>query len=129
MTILCEGTTTTYRSYLKFNVSGLTGSVTGVKLRLFATDASSNTVHVLPVADTSWTEAAITWNNKPATGSPDAGAASVPTLNAYNEINLSPTAVSANGAVSFGLTIDGTNSAIFSSSEGANAPQLVVTHS
>jgi uncharacterized repeat protein (TIGR02059 family) len=124
-----EGTTTTYRTYLKFDVTGLTGSVTSAKLRLFATDASSNTVHVLPVADTSWTEGAITWNNKPATGTPEVGAASVPTLNAYNEITLSPTAVSGNGAVSFGLTIDGTNSAIFSSSEGANAPQLVLTQS
>jgi uncharacterized repeat protein (TIGR02059 family) len=124
-----EGTTTTYRSYLKFDVSGLTGSVTSVKLRLYATDASPNIVHVLPVADTSWTEGVITWDNKPATGTPDAGSAAVPTLNAYNEITLSPTSVSGNGLVSFALTIEGSNSAIFSSSEGANAPQLVVTQS
>jgi Cadherin-like domain len=124
-----EGTTTTYRTYLKFDVSGLTGSVTGVKLRLFATDASSNVVHVLPVADTTWTEGAITWDSKPATGTPDAGSAAVPTLNGYNEITLSSSSVSGNGTVSFGLTIEGTNSAIFSSAEGANAPQLVVTHS
>ena len=70
-----EGTTTTYRTYLKFDVSGLTGPVTSVKLRLFATDASPNIVHVLPVADTIWTESVITWANKPATGTPDAGAA------------------------------------------------------
>ncbi len=127
-----EGTSTIYRSYLKFNVSGLTGTVTGVKLRLFATDASTNIVHVLPVADTSWIESGtggITWANKPATGTPDAGAATVPTLNAYNDITLSPSSVSGNGLVSFGLTIDGSNSAIFSSKEGANAPQLVVTQS
>jgi uncharacterized repeat protein (TIGR02059 family) len=124
-----EGTTTIYRTYLKFDVSGLTGTVTSVKLRLFATDASPNIVHVLPVADTTWSEGAITWDNKPPTGTPDAGSAAVPNLNAYNEITLSPTSVSANGMVSFGLTIEGTNSAIFSSSEGANAPQLVVTQS
>jgi hypothetical protein len=127
-----EGTTTTYRTYLKFNVTGLTGSVTAVKLRLFATDASSNIVHVLPVADTSWIESGaggITWDNRPAMGSPEVGSGPVPTLTAYNDITLSPSSVSGNGVVSFGLTIDGTNSAIFSSKEGANAPQLVVTQS
>jgi hypothetical protein len=110
-------------------VTGLTGPVASVKLRLFATDASPNIVHVLPVADTTWTEGLITWDNKPATGTPDAGSAAVPTLNGYNEITLSPSSVSGNGQVSFALTIEGTNSAIFSSSEGANAPQLVVTQS
>ena len=127
-----EGTTTTYRTYLTFNVTGLTSSVTAVKLRLFATDASPNIVHVLPVADTSWIESGaggITWDNRPAMGSPEAGSGPVPTLTAYNDITLSPSSVSGNGVVSFGLTIDGTNSAIFSSKEGANAPQLVVTQS
>jgi uncharacterized repeat protein (TIGR02059 family) len=127
-----EGTTTTYRTYLKFDVTGLTGTVTGVKLRLFATDASPNTVHVLPVADPSWIESGtggITWDNRPAMGSPEAGSGPVPTLSAYNDITLSPSSVSGNGVVSFGLTIDGTNSAIFSSKEGANAPQLVITQS
>ena len=124
-----EGTGTTYRTYLKFTVTGLTGPVTSVKLRLHASDASSNIVRVLPVTDTTWTEGALNWNNKPATGTPEHGSAPVPTLNAYNEITLSPSAVSGNGVVSFGLTIDGTNSAIFSSTEGANAPQLVVTQS
>ncbi len=104
-----EGTTTTYRTYLKFNVTGLTGSVTAVKLRLFATDASSNIVHVLPVADTSWIESGaggITWDNRPAMGSPEVGSGPVPTLTAYNDITLSPSSVSGNGVVSFGLTIE-----------------------
>jgi uncharacterized repeat protein (TIGR02059 family) len=127
-----EGTTTIYRTYLKFNVTGLTGSVTAVKLRLFATDASPNIVHVFPVADTTWIESGtggITWDNRPALGATESGSAAVPTLNGYNEITLSPSSVGGNGVVSFGLIIDGTNSAIFSSKEGANAPQLVVTQS
>ncbi len=120
----------TYRTYLKFTVSGLTGPVTAVKLRLYATDASPNIVRVFPVAASpAWAEGTVNWNNKPALGTPELGSAAVPTLDAYNEITLSPSAVSGNGAVSFGLTISSTNSAIFSSSEGANAPQLVVTYS
>ena len=125
-----EGTSTTYRSYLRFNVTGLTGPVSGVKLRLYASDASPNIVHVFPVADTTWIElgtGSITWTSKPAMGGTQLGSAAVPTLNGYNEITLNPGAVGGNGLVSFGLTIDGTNSAIFSSREGANHPQLVVT--
>src|SRR3954464_327741 len=56
-----------YRSYVKFDVSGVAGlSVTSVTLRLFITDqsASSQTVHV--VADTSWTETGITYASAPA---------------------------------------------------------------
>jgi hypothetical protein len=118
----------TYRTYLKFTVTGLTGTVTSVKLRLFATDASPNVANVFAVTNTTWTEGTINWNNKPAMETTVLGSAAVPTPNAYNEITLSPSAISGNGVVSFGLTISGTNSAIFSSSEGADAPQLVVTH-
>jgi uncharacterized repeat protein (TIGR02059 family) len=112
----------TYRTYLKFTVTGLTGTVTSVKLRLFATDASPNVANVFAVTNTTWTEGTINWNNKPAMETTVLGSAAVPT------ITLSPSAISGNGVVSFGLTISGTNSAIFSSSEGADAPQLVVTH-
>jgi uncharacterized repeat protein (TIGR02059 family) len=122
-----ETTTTIYRTYLKFDVSGLTGSVTSVKLRLFATDASPNIVHVASTTN-AWTESTITWDTKPAPGT-ERGTSPVPTLNAYNEITLDPASISGNGEVSLVLTIEGTNSAIFSSSEGANAPQLVITQS
>jgi hypothetical protein len=125
-----ETGTNTYRTYLRFNVTGVSGPVTGVRLRLYASDASPNIVHVWPVTDTTWIETgsgSITWTNKPPMGTPELGSRAVPTLNAYNEIVLSPSAVAGNGLVSLGLTIDGTNSAIFHSKEGANDPQLVVT--
>ncbi len=123
------GTSSIYQSFLRFNVTGLSGSVTGVKLRLFVTDASPNTQSVYPVADTSWGETAITWNNAPAMGGTALGAATAPTASSYVEINLSTAAVTGNGLVSFGLQSNGTNSAIFSSREGANHPQLVITQS
>ena len=121
----------TYRSYLRFTVTGLAGPVSGVKLRLWVSDASPNIVTSSRSPDTTWIESgnadSITWTSKPAMGGTQLGSAAVPTLNGYNEITLDPGAVGGNGLVSFGLTIDGTNSAIFSSREGANHPQLVVT--
>jgi hypothetical protein len=118
----------TYHDYLKFNVSGLTGTVSTVKLRLFVTDVSPDSGSVYGVTDTSWSEGSIIWNNAPTIGTTALGAAGATTTpNTWVEITLSPTAVSANGVVSFALKTTSTNSSIFSSSEGTNPPELVVT--
>ncbi len=123
--------TNTYRTYLRFNVTGLTGSVTGVKLRLYANTGSSNIQSVYATTtNPNWIESgtgSITWTNAPAIGSTLWGSSSVPTTGAYNEIVLSPTAITGNGLVTFAVKSSGTTSAYFSSKEGANAPQLVIT--
>ena len=124
-----------YRSFLRFNVSGITGPITNIKLRLYATDASPDAQGVYPVADTTWIETgpnggtAINWNNQPAMGLSTVGSAPTNTLNGYNEITLNNSAISGNGLVSFGLRSAGSNSAIFSSREAAAGfrPQLVIT--
>jgi PKD repeat protein len=111
-------------SYLKFTVSGVTGPVSGVKLRLFVTDASSVAGKIYAVADTSWTEGTITWNTKPAAGSLLGSGASAP-LGAWVEFDLGA-AITGDGIYSFVLK-DGSNDAVwYSSKEGANPPQLVV---
>jgi hypothetical protein len=55
-----------YESYLKFNVSSISGAV---KLQLYgqisSTSATNITVGAYAVADTSWAETGTTWNNKP----------------------------------------------------------------
>ena len=125
------GTGPTYRSYLRFNVTGLTGQVLSAKLRLYTTDTSTDIQSVLnTVTNPNWIETgtgSITWNNAPSIGSTVLGSSSVPTVNAYNEITLSPSAVTGNGLVTFAIRSSGTNSAIFNSKEGANDPQLVIT--
>src|SRR5689334_7592889 len=51
-----------YRSYLTFDVAGLAGqTVTGVTLRLYVTDASSNGQAVYAVTDTTWSESGLTY--------------------------------------------------------------------
>jgi ELWxxDGT repeat protein len=58
-------------TYLRFNVGALS-SVTGARLRLFGhlveTAPEPVNARVHPVANVTWNENAITWNNRPATG-------------------------------------------------------------
>src|SRR5690606_18524726 len=56
-------------AYIRFNVQGLSGTPDSVTLRLYASNGTSNGPQVVRVADTSWSETGITWNNRPATGS------------------------------------------------------------
>ena len=121
-----------YRSYLQFNVAGVSGTVSDVKLRLFVTDASPNLQQVFAVSPDTWIEAGaggITYNATPVIDTPANPLAGAPVpATGWVEIDLPNAAVSGNGPVSFALKSAGTNSAIFSSREGANDPQLVVTY-
>src|SRR5690606_25534229 len=56
-------------AYIRFNVQGLSGTPDSVTLRIYASNGTSNGPQVVRVADTSWSETGITWNNRPATGS------------------------------------------------------------
>ena len=130
--VATDATNPIYRTYVKFNVSGITGrNVTSVKLRLFCTDAGPDGGSVFAV-DSGWVENALTWANAPALpGTPSAPAVAA-ALNAPVEISLPASAVSTNGApadgtYSFALAGASTNSVIYGSRESANPPQLVVT--
>src|SRR5690606_10532743 len=73
-------------SYLRFNVQGVNGTVTNAKLRLWVENGTSNGPKLLRVADNSWSETAINWNNRPATGTVvgDIGTTSVGTWVEYD---------------------------------------------
>jgi hypothetical protein len=59
-------------TYLQFNTATATGTVSSAVLRLYGSldDNRDNNipVNVYAVSNTTWTESAIAWNNKPATG-------------------------------------------------------------
>ena len=121
------GTSTdpTYRSYLRFDVAGVSGQVTAVTLRLSASDPSPNGQGVYAVAP-GWTEAGITYGNAPSIGGTALGSAAVPSTG-YNDIALASSSVAGDGSIWLGIISAGTNSAIFDSREGAAPPLLVVT--
>ena len=112
-------------SYLKFSVTGVTGPVSSVKLRLRVSDASATAGRIYAVANTTWSESTITWATKPEMGALLASGGSAP-LGAWVEFDLG-TSIAGNGAYTVVLKDGGTDGVWYSSKEGSSPPQLVVT--
>jgi calcineurin-like phosphoesterase family protein len=112
------------QSYLRFNLSGMSGSVQSAKLRLWVLNATVNGPAIYSCTDTSWAETAITWSNKPALANPRDDKAAV-SAGVWIEFDVTPF-VTGNGQVCVGLIAGSTDGIDFSSREGINAPQLVV---
>lgn len=122
-------------SYVKFNVTGLTGAVQSATLRLWVTNASPDGGAVYAVSPTylntttQWLETGLNWNNAPAiTGAP-LGSLGPVTAGRWVEIDVTAGVVAALGSgsrVSFALTNDSTNLAAYSSLNGVHPPELVV---
>ena len=120
------GTDPDVETYIRFPVSGLTGSIQSATLRLWVgTDATGNGPAVFTTAST-WSENSITWANRTArvgTGTDDKG--SIPT-NSWVEFNVA-SLIAGNGTYDFVLAGTSTDGINFSSREAAtNKPQLVI---
>jgi hypothetical protein len=115
---------TTFNSYLKFNVTGLSAPPVSVRLRLFVTDGgpAGGTLH--DVAD-GWSESTINWNNAPAIGGSSIATLGTVPSGQWRELDIT-SYVTGNGIYSIGIKTTNGNSVIFSSSEGANPPHLVI---
>ena len=114
-----------YRSYVKFTVAGVGGDVTAAKLRLHVADAGPDGGRVHLVANT-WTESGITWNNAPAIGGTPLSSVGAVTLGTWAEFDVS-SAVGGNGTYSFGLLNSNGDSVLYTSKEGLEPPELVLT--
>jgi hypothetical protein len=112
-------------SYLRFNLTGLNGTVIKATLRIYANSASTSGIQAHGVIDTNWGEKTITYANAPAMS----GVVSTSTAvkaNSWVEMNVT-SLVSANGLLSLAVTTSGATAINLASREsGANAPQLVV---
>ncbi|QEC43937.1 DUF7594 domain-containing protein [Pseudobacter ginsenosidimutans] len=126
-------------AYLRFNLSQVSGTVTSATLRVYGkidgTTTPSVPVAVFPCSNTSWTENAITWNNKPAAGSTGLDTTTV-TNTAYVYFNWDITNYVATELAASRSNISLVLKSLaahdprifFNSSEAAaNPPQLVVT--
>jgi PKD repeat protein len=118
-----------YRTYLKFDISGVGSTVTVLKLRVFVTDASANLESVYLVSNNSWTETTINYSNAPAISGTALGTTSAAPLGAYVDIVLNPsTFPSGSSTLTLAIKSSATDSFIVSSREDpTNKPQLVVT--
>jgi hypothetical protein len=112
------------QSLIRFDVPGLSGTVTAATLRLWVTNGSYNGPEVF-LTDTSWDESTVTWATKPATvpgAIADAGAV---IAGEWYEFDVT-SAVTGAGTLSFLLSSISTDAMKFSSRETTNPPQLVI---
>lgn len=113
------------RSYLRFDVQGVAGSVVRARLRLFANSAHSAGHDVRGVADNSWGEDTITYANAPSAGVVIASSGSF-SEGTWVEVEVTAL-VNGNGTFSLAITTDHTTALKLASREtGATAPQLII---
>ena len=113
------------RSYIRFNVQGLNGTVTRATLRIFANSSSSQGFRAHALSDNSWSEGAINYNNAPPLGSV-LGSSGSASSNTWKTVDVTAY-VTGNGAFNFGLSTTGSTAfSLASRQSSANAPQLII---
>lgn len=129
------GTTTSLRvdndpvsvSYLKFDVQGLTAAPTRATLKVVSPISSTTPINAKSVADTTWTETGVTYNNAPPVG---ASLASDTPSTTNDVLTFDVTSrVTGNGLVSIALDTTSSTSKSPPSRENptvAYRPQLVI---
>ncbi|MBN2115111.1 MAG: DNRLRE domain-containing protein, partial [Anaerolineales bacterium] len=121
--------TSVQRSYLRFDVSGISGPIESVKLRVYCTTNGTVNGPAAYLADNTWIErgtGGVTWNTQPAllSGAFDnKGAIAAASWVEYDVTAL----VTGDGTYTFALVADSYDGVTFSSREGSFDPELVVT--
>jgi PKD repeat protein len=116
-----------YHTYLRFDLSSLSGGVVSARLRLFSTDGSDVAGRVFPTTG-AWSEASLTWSNKPAPSGPQITSTGTVATGTWAEFDVTA-ALGGPGTLNLVLQSSSSNSCYYSSREGANPPELVVTTS
>lgn len=117
-------------SYLKFDLSGVSGTVTNATLALYPYELTpGGTVRAFAVTSDSWTETGITYNNRPAMGSELASEVvnTAGQLALFDVTTQVASELAGDTIVSLGLKDTGSGSFIkFESREAANKPVLQI---
>jgi hypothetical protein len=120
-----DGGTAFYESYLKFTVNGVTGNIGRAVLRMYATSSTVNTTAMYR-ADNTWTETGITWNNRPTRIAGATESKGPIAANTWLEYDVT-IFVTGDGTYTFEVVMDNPDAISFSSREGSQLPQLVLT--
>jgi hypothetical protein len=120
-----------FNTYLKFEVSGISGTVESATVRLFSYNGGPDGGSIRAVSNDyntggAWVESGITWNNAPALSGTVLDSAGSVADNTWVELDVTA-AVTSNGTVSFGLSTSSDDSIYFYSDEASDSrPELVV---
>jgi len=118
-------------TFLKFDVSGISGAIQSAKLRLYVSDASNDGGAVYAVSGTyrgtttAWTQDGLSWNNAPEISGVVLSSAGAVSVGSWVELEVA-TAISGNGTFSFGMKNNSADLVHYSSKEGTNPPELVI---
>lgn len=123
-TVLRADTSPDLHSYLRFNLSTLSGPVQSATLRVYANSNHTAGFSVQDVADDTWGETSTTFKNAPTVD--DTVASSGPlTAGTYVDIDIS-SLITGNGTYSLALSGINSTSLSVGSRESANPPMLIV---
>jgi hypothetical protein len=115
-------------AYLRFTVSGLAGStISRARLLVYANNSSSVGINAVAVADNSWGELTVNYNNAPPLGNVIASATSF-SAGSWVTLDVTPY-VTGEGTYSFGITTTSSTAMSFPTKESttpANAAQLIL---
>ena len=113
------------RSYVKFKLTGLVGTVERAVLRLWVTNPTGNGPTVAPTR-TSWAGRTLTWRNRPGPTGPVLANAGALRAGRWADFDVTA-AVTGNGTYAFLLRSGSADGLAASSRQGAHPPRLVVT--
>ncbi|MCV0404469.1 MAG: DNRLRE domain-containing protein [Chloroflexi bacterium] len=110
---------------VRFPVTGVNGTVQQALLRIFVTNKTNGGPSIY-LSDPNWTEGTVNWNTRPTRiGNPVATSGAIAT--GWYQFDVT-SAVTTNGDISFTFAPNSSDGLDFSSREGSNRPQLVVTY-
>ncbi len=121
-------------SYLKFNVTELSGTLLSAKLRLYVKHAGTDGGSVYSVSNnyqgtnTPWMQSGLNWNKAPAISGVVLAVAGKAIVNSWEELEVTA-AITGNGVYSFALKNNASDVVYYSSKEGSNKPELVIVTS
>ena len=115
-------------SFIRFTVAGISGPIQNARIRLYATTNGTRNGPAIYTTNPIWNEKDITWNKRPArtSGALDNKEAINP--NSWVEYDVT-SAITGDGTYSFVLAGDSNDAVAFSSRQGVQPPELVVTFS
>jgi Calcineurin-like phosphoesterase len=112
------------RTYLKFKVKGISGTVDRAVLRLWVTNPTGNGPTVAPTR-TTWSGAKLTWRNRPGPTGPVVADAGALAAGRWADFDVT-TAFHGNGTYAFLLRSTSADGLAASSLQGNHPPRLVI---
>lgn len=117
------------RSYLRFDLAGLTGPVSQAVLRLHTAGANAGSPSggsIRLVKESGWSETTMNWRNQPVIDGPTLGTIGPVKERSWYSVDVTA-AITGNGRVTFALVSDSGDGAYYDSREtGRHGPRLVV---